>query len=171
MNLFESIYDNAKNLATYKHGKTGATRRFTGLPYIVHPEGVERILQSLTSDEDLLAAAWAHDLLEDTDTNFDELMNEIGENAASIVLEVTTDKGIRAKYGKERAIDMELMNLSSKALSLKLADMLYNYSDHADKIQKDRIKHHIGIVKQFRHLNSIQRELVSMLESMFNMIS
>jgi (p)ppGpp synthase/HD superfamily hydrolase len=77
MNLFESIYDNAKNLATYKHGKTGATRRFTGLPYIVHPEGVERILQSLTSDEDLLAAAWAHDLLEDTDTNFDELMRTL----------------------------------------------------------------------------------------------
>lgn len=39
MKLKENPESHAMRFATRKHGDTGAIRRHTGQPYIVHPEG------------------------------------------------------------------------------------------------------------------------------------
>jgi GTP pyrophosphokinase len=168
--LYTTNENNTHSFAKIYHDATKATRKYSGDPYIVHPEGVAAILKSLGANEDLVQAGLCHDLLEDTEVTWDELKDNVNENVADIVEEVTTDEFIKEKFGKEIAIDKELLHLSNEALALKLADQLYNYSDHADEKQKKRIKHHIKFIKQNRKLKSIHKELIEMLESMFEYI-
>jgi GTP pyrophosphokinase len=150
------------------HDATKATRKYSGDPYIVHPEGVAAILKSLGASETLVEAGLCHDLLEDTDITWNDLKAQVSEETADIVSEVTTDEELKAKFGKELALDREMIELSDDALTLKLADQLYNYSDHADSKQKRRIQHHIEFIQRNRKLKRIHKELIEMLESMFD---
>ena len=52
-------------------------RRKSGEPYIIHPIGVASILASLQMDEYTLAAAFLHDVVEDTNVTIENLI-EIG---------------------------------------------------------------------------------------------
>jgi (p)ppGpp synthase/HD superfamily hydrolase len=160
----------ARIYAQIAHDDQGQKRRSTGNRYWVHPESVADILESLDCPEYLCAAAEMHDLLEDTDVTWENISELFGQKVANIVSEVTTDKKEKEKYGKELALDREMLELSNDALTLKLADQLYNYSDHADVKQKKRIQHHIDFIKRNRKLTSIHKELIEMLESMFDYI-
>ena len=53
-------------------------RRKSGEPYIIHPIGVASILASLQMDEYTLAAAFLHDVVEDTEYTFDDIRNIFG---------------------------------------------------------------------------------------------
>lgn len=64
-------------------------RKFSGLPYIVHPEAVDEIISNITDDEDIIAAAWLHDIVEDTDTTIDDVKSEFNKRIAKLVSEVT----------------------------------------------------------------------------------
>jgi len=53
----------------------------------------------LTSDEDVVAAAYLHDTIEDTDTTYKELVKEFGKRVANLVMEVTHE-GEKDNYGR-----------------------------------------------------------------------
>ena len=46
--------------------------------------------------------------------------------------------------GKEAYMTEKLMKLSNEALLIKLADMLYNISDHATEAQEVRMLHNVA---------------------------
>ena len=48
-------------------------KRASGEPYIIHPLGVASILAQLHMDDTTLAAAFLHDVVEDTDVTLDQL--------------------------------------------------------------------------------------------------
>ena len=48
-------------------------RRYTGEGYVVHPARVAAAVAQETADPALVAAAWLHDVLEDTDATAEEL--------------------------------------------------------------------------------------------------
>src|SRR5687768_5690600 len=54
------------------HGQT----RATGEPYFHHALAVARVLVDLRLDHETIAAAILHDVIEDTDTTFDDLKHE-----------------------------------------------------------------------------------------------
>src|SRR5206468_10483025 len=62
----------------------GQTRR-SGEPFLEHPVAVARILAELHLDEETLAAALLHDVVEDTDVAPDQLKTEFGEEIAKLV--------------------------------------------------------------------------------------
>ena len=64
-------------------------RRKSGEPYIIHPIGVASILASLQMDEYTLAAAFLHDVVEDTEYTFDDIRNIFGTVVANLVDGVT----------------------------------------------------------------------------------
>lgn len=102
-------------------------------PYINHPIEVATLIQTVgkCNDENTLKAALLHDVVEDTNTSIDEIINQFGKDVANIVMEVTDDKSL-SKY--ERKINQ--INSASKksheAKVIKLADKLSNLSSLAD---------------------------------------
>ncbi|GMR39823.1 hypothetical protein PMAYCL1PPCAC_10018, partial [Pristionchus mayeri] len=99
-------------------------------PYINHPIGVAYILSAEggVSDPAVLAAAYLHDTVEDTETTFDEIEKEFGEEILTIVKEVTDDKSL--PKAERKALQVKNAPKSSaKAKLVKLADKLYNLRD------------------------------------------
>lgn len=78
-----SFLDKALRFAITAHG--GVERRGKGLPYIVHPMEAVAIVASITPDQELLAAAALHDVIEDTDYTEEDIRKEFGERVAKLV--------------------------------------------------------------------------------------
>lgn len=81
--LDTSLLDRAIVFAVKAHA--GTERRGKGFPYIVHPMEAMSIVASITSDQELLAAAALHDTVEDTDVTVDQLRAEFGDRIADLV--------------------------------------------------------------------------------------
>lgn len=79
-----SVLDEAIIFATKAHA--GTERRGKGFPYIVHPLEAVSIVATLTADQELLAAAALHDVLEDTDVTEDQLRERFGDRVAKAVV-------------------------------------------------------------------------------------
>lgn len=77
------LLDRAIVFATKAHHNT--ERRGKGFPYIVHPMEALEIVATITSDQELLAAAVLHDTLEDTDVTLDQLRREFGDRVSALV--------------------------------------------------------------------------------------
>lgn len=147
----EATIPQAKRFAARKHGERGQIRKFSGLPYIVHPEGVAALVKDFGGDEDQIMAAWLHDTMEDTGTTYDDLAEKFGKHIADIVSEVTNDPYLK-KEDKEAYMSNKLNNLSRDALLVKLCDMMYNHDDNCPIEQRMRIENNIRRLMQTREL-------------------
>ncbi|MBO4765582.1 MAG: bifunctional (p)ppGpp synthetase/guanosine-3',5'-bis(diphosphate) 3'-pyrophosphohydrolase [Bacteroidales bacterium] len=78
-----SLLDKAIIYAVKAH--SGVERRGKGFPYIVHPMEAVEIVATMTPDQELLAAAVLHDVVEDTPTTVEDLRAEFGDRVASLV--------------------------------------------------------------------------------------
>ncbi len=78
-----TLLDQAIIFAVKAH--SGQKRKQKGLPFIVHPMEAAAIASSLTSDEEVIAAAVLHDTVEDTDTTAEQLKEFFGERVAALV--------------------------------------------------------------------------------------
>lgn len=119
----------AANFAAVKH-KGQFRKGNLNTPYINHPIQVAFVLQTIggINDEDLIAAALLHDVIEDTDTTHADLVNIFNKKVADIVLEVSDDKH---KPKAERKI-LQVKNASSLSYDAKLiriADKICNVQD------------------------------------------
>jgi len=93
-----------------------------GNEYIQHLEGVVNILFDLTNNANLIAAAYLHDVIEDTDATYEDVVKEFGKDVAELVHEVT-HKGQKDSYG------FYFPRLHTKeGIMLKYADRLHNIS-------------------------------------------
>ena len=81
--LDTNLLDRAIIFAVKAHHNT--ERRGKGFPYIVHPMEAVEIVATITSDQELLAAAVLHDTIEDTDVTVEELRAEFGDRIANLV--------------------------------------------------------------------------------------
>lgn len=103
----------------------GAVRKGTGIPYIYHPMEVALIVAQITSDEELIAAAYLHDVLEDTDVTEAELEKAFGSRILSLVMSETEDKSLSWKERKQATID-HLRTAGREEKILVLGDKLSN---------------------------------------------
>lgn len=96
-------------------------------PYINHLAEVALLLTQATHGRDaaLIAAAWLHDTLEDTDTEREELETLFGAEVATIVAEVTDDKSL-VKAERKRLQVETAPHKSPQARLLKIADKTSN---------------------------------------------
>lgn len=163
--LLEAVEDFPKNtramyrFARRRHNDTGAVRKVSGQPYWVHPEGVAKIVMEHGGSDVEIKAAMAHDVLEDTGESYDDMEEKFGEKVASIVKEVTNDKYEIARVGKEKYISEELCRLSPEALTVKLADMLYNMKDSPTESNYERMRKNIAFLMMNRQLDGIHLAL------------
>ena len=123
-----SLLDRAITFAVKAH--QGVERKGKGFPYIVHPMEAVCIVATMTNDQELLAAAALHDVIEDTDTTADNLKKEFGERVAMLVEAESDDKsgGSKAETWHQRKQDT-LDRLRNADLDIKivaLGDKLSN---------------------------------------------
>ena len=135
-----SILDRAIVFAVNAH--QGTERRGKGFPYIVHPMEAVEIVATMTTDQELLAAAVLHDTVEDTDVTLDDIRREFGERVAKLVEEESDVfiEGVSEADSwherKQAAID-RLAQASRDAKMVALGDKLSNariiYRDFVQK--------------------------------------
>lgn len=120
---------------------SGTERRGKGFPYIVHPLEAVTIVATMTSDQELLAAAALHDTVEDTAVTVDEIRDAFGDRVASLV-EKESDcpvDGVPEKdswhYRKQAAID-RLREAPLDAKIVALGDKLSNMRSIARDYQE-----------------------------------
>lgn len=122
-NLNMTIIEKAKEYATLKH--TGQIRKMNKLPFIIHPQDVADLAKR-TNDSEMIAAAWLHDVVEDTETTLEEIRSEFGNRIAGLVDEVTSKVVEQGKRSKKEYYHEKVRHISSDALTLKLFDRLSN---------------------------------------------
>ena len=120
----------AAHYAAVAHGTQ--TRKGTGLPYIVHPAEVAELAAGLDGATSVMvAAAWLHDVIEDTDVDAETLRSHFGDAVTSVVVELTnqfTKEAHPDKNRKERKrLEFErLATVSGEAKVLKMLDRISN---------------------------------------------
>ncbi|MCZ6486789.1 MAG: RelA/SpoT family protein [Gammaproteobacteria bacterium] len=105
--------------------------RVSGEPYISHPVAVARILSEMRMDANSIIAAILHDVIEDTPTLKQNLVDEFGEEVADLVDGVSKltqiDFRSRAEAQAENFRKMMLaMAKDIRVIIIKLADRLHN---------------------------------------------
>jgi (p)ppGpp synthase/HD superfamily hydrolase len=91
---FHSARDDGKQ-EKHKNQKYGSE------PYSVHLEAVvENLKQHGVYDEEVIAAAWLHDSIEDQDVTYEDIDRAFGRRVADLVHAVTTPKDIPLTRGK-----------------------------------------------------------------------
>lgn len=130
-----TFLDKAIIFAVKAHANT--ERRGKGFPYIVHPLEAVAIVATMTSDQELLAAAALHDTVEDTDTTPEQLQQEFGPRVAGLVVSESDekDKSFSWREKKQRTLDrLAHASLDSKIVAMgdKLSNMRAIARDFAD---------------------------------------
>lgn len=79
---------------------------------------------------DWLAAAYLHDIVEDTEWTIDQVTNEFGHSVGSLVAEVTDPDGLRGRAAKDRQVRHAAEGkYSLPATLIKIADKRANVLD------------------------------------------
>lgn len=132
-----TLLDSAIIFATKAH--SGMTRKGTNIPYIVHPIEAAAIVAAMTDDEEVIAAAVLHDVLEDTEAAEDDLYARFGRRITDLVMGESEDKRrnfpaeLTWKIRKQETITFLETKADMDAKILALADKLSNLrSIHRD---------------------------------------
>ena len=70
----------------------GMRRKKSDIPYILHPMEAAVIVSTMTSDQNLIAAAALHDVVEDAGITIDEIEEKFGKRVRELVASETEDK-------------------------------------------------------------------------------
>ena len=116
-----------KKALIYASNKHFGQFRKSGEPYINHPIEVATILSNeYKADSDTLIAALLHDVIEDTDSTYEEVKELFGKTIADMVLLVTKIKG--QKLDKNDYLNKIVTSLITdpRVIIIKLVDRLHN---------------------------------------------
>ena len=186
--LDTELLDRAIIFAVRAHA--GTERRGKGFPYIVHPMEAMEIVATMTSDQELLAAAALHDTVEDTTVTVEQIRAEFGPRIADLVASEsdTFEAGVSEEDSwhsrKQAAID-RLAKASHDAKIVALGDKLSNmrtiardYSIKGDalwnlfhaKDRRDHEWHYRGLAESLSELSDTfaYKEFVQLINQVFD---
>lgn len=107
----------------------GQTRK-SGEAYIHHPLAVALILAELKSSPAVICAGLLHDVIEDTDVTYDDLVELFGEQIARVVQGVTKLDKVKVHVGEQTSANYQNLIFSMiddvTVIFVKLADRLHN---------------------------------------------
>lgn len=142
-----------------KEKHKGQTRK-QGTPYYTHPLEVSNILKRKGFSEKYQIVALFHDLLEDTDTTFEEIEKMTDLETANAVRLLTKENGYIMKEYIERINENEI------AKNVKLADRLHNLievhygsKEFQEKYIKETEEWFINLAKHTIFENEINKTL------------
>ncbi|MBI5147214.1 MAG: HD domain-containing protein [Thaumarchaeota archaeon] len=153
----KSKVKSAELFAKKKH--SGQLRKDGTTTAHMHLKSVVNRLKNIEmTDEDVLAAAWLHDIVEDTDTTFDEIDQLFGKKVASLVLSLTKDSKL-SKRAQMLQYVKQLRRSSLEAKMIKLCDIASNLKQvHISSMSNaKKIK---TIMKILHYTNAIKSDIL-----------
>ena len=165
-----------KNAELFAKSKHAGKLKKSGITYSKHLEEVVNRLKSLgVIDEEVLCAGWLHDILEDTDTSFDELFEKFGRRIAVLTLSLTktkfvidtndnstftlTKKKTLSKKQREKNYGIKLKESEVDAKIIKLCDISANLGNLKNQaISKTKKRR---VLRELRYyLSIIQKDIM-----------
>lgn len=118
----------AEVFATAAHAAVGQRRKWTGAPYIMHPEAVVKIVQTVEwHTYEMVCAAWLHDVLEDTQVQTSDIDRFFGGEIGTMVYRLTDTGHEAGNRAKRKAMDRQRLAESSREVqTIKVADLIDN---------------------------------------------
>lgn len=182
-----TLLDKAIIFAVKAH--SGVERNGKGFPYIVHPMEAVEIVATITPDQELLAAAVLHDVIEDTTVTHDDLERKFGKRVADIVqtesdIVVEDQSAADSWHARKQAALDHLAAASHDAKVVAIGDKLSNmraiahdYAEIGDKLwqrfhvtdYKDHEWHYRGLAQSLSELSDTiaYKEFVSLINQVF----
>lgn len=114
--------------AAEAHASIDQRRKYTNEPYIAHPIAVAKIVRTVRHTDAMIAAAYLHDVIEDTPVELLEIKSEFGLDVAELVYWLTdASKPEDGNRAARKAIDRErIARAPAAAQTIKLADLIDN---------------------------------------------
>ena len=142
----------------YAMDKHRAQTRRDGSPYIAHPIRVAESLRSIggITDHDILIAALLHDLIEDTDSDWEAIESRFGPRVANLVAELTADMRLPKTERKKDQL-RSIRSASPEAKTIKLADRYDNLTDmngFSESRRTEYIRHSRDVLEACRGANA-----------------
>jgi len=150
------IIKKAQDFATTEHQRINHVRKYTNQPYQTHLQSVAKLVATVTDDEEMIAAAWLHDTVEDTPATLGDIENVFGVQIAELVEELTdVSKPSDGNRATRKEIDRQhLATASHRAKTIKLADLIHNCAD----IVKNDEKFALTFVSEMQALLEILKD-------------
>ncbi len=128
--------------ALYFSGQShdGQYRKGGHVPYLVHPVLVAALASEYTKDEEIIAAALLHDVMEDCSVKENTLKEKFGDGVAALVREVSyleEDKINNEVSWRERkgSYLKKIETISEKALFIVAADKMTNMKAYFEALK------------------------------------
>ena len=141
------LWQKAASFAAQKHA--GQLRKDGKTPYVAHAFRVAMTVRDIFKVEDpvALCAALLHDTIEDTTADYDDIMDEFGEDIAQVVTVLTKDKRM-PESEREEAYDKRIAAGSRRAKLVKLADSYDNLCDsNTPELRKASLKRAVRTIE------------------------
>ena len=123
-----NIKDKAKEFAINAH-KGQIRKSDKEKPMIIHPINVADILSEYGFDDNVVAAGYLHDVIEDTKYTKEDLLKEFNEDVLSLVLgDTEKDKSLSWEERKIETINI-VKDLDLRHKSIVCADKISNLED------------------------------------------
>ena len=170
------MIDNNVNIIAKARGIAAAAHKdqvikYTKVPYIAHCAQVAGIVQVACADnvspsnpDELIAAAWLHDTIEDSEWGYGDLAVEVGFIAAGYVRDLTDQATEGNRAERKRAERERLAKCRDEVKLIKLADVVSNLT-YADWLEDGEFRglyigEKIRLIKSLSDIDdSIYREL------------
>ena len=162
---------NAISYATKMHQNQ---YRHDGSAYISHPLRVANYVRKYKNSnniEDLYIAAILHDVIEDSEATYCDIVKLFGIQVASLVLELTNDEDLLKELGKTKYLKIKMKNMSSWALVIKLCDRLDNTCDLMSSNEKFRnkyVKETIDIINYILENRSLSKTHINIISKIID---
>jgi (p)ppGpp synthase/HD superfamily hydrolase len=120
------MINKAREFAREKH--KDQKRKYTLEPYFVHLEEVANIVREIGGSEEMIAAAYLHDVVEDQPVNLEEIYYLFGGYVAYLV-GCLTDTSKPSDGNRRARKDKDLLHTAdsnAEAKTIKLADLISN---------------------------------------------
>ena len=133
-NWSQDIYTKAYRFAAEAHWNSRLKQTVPGtdIPYLMHFSAVAmEVIAALETESDLdgnlaVQCALLHDVIEDTDTTYKQVVSEFGKKVADGVFALTKDKGLPTKAERmQDSLDRILLQ-PKEVWMVKLADRISN---------------------------------------------
>jgi (p)ppGpp synthase/HD superfamily hydrolase len=133
-----------KAAAFARHAHDGQWRKYNRRPFVQHPARVAgRAAVHPQATEVMVAAAFLHDVVEDTPHTLDEIVAEFGPDVARLVSQLTNPStGSTASRQERKQQDREhLGHVSAEAKILKMLDRIDNLREMGEAPASFRSKY------------------------------